>query len=99
MSDEFVRVPFYREANGDKTHFLPEKCRQKQGYEIGARNKDKERGIQSYWEALAKLSKMSQARFRRKNESGNFGTVTCNPADFEMVNKKHIEEQCNEHGG
>ena len=54
MTSEFVKVPFKREQDGTKTFFLPD-CRLTKGYEIGARDKDKERGIQSYWEALAKL--------------------------------------------
>ena len=98
MSDEFIKVPFKLEADGTKTFFLPD-CRLKKGYEIGARDKDKERGIQTYWEALEKLSKMSQARFRRPNKNGIPGTVTCNPGDFELVNKKHIEELRTKHGG
>ena len=55
MADEFVKVPFKLEADGTKTFFLPD-CRLKKGYEIGARDKDKERGIQNYWEALEKVS-------------------------------------------
>ncbi len=98
MSDEFVKVPFKFEEDGTKTFFLPD-CRLMKGYEIGARDKDKERGIQSYWEALEKLSKMSQARFRRPNKNGIPGTVTCNPGDLELVSRKHIEEMRAQHGG
>jgi hypothetical protein len=89
MSTEFVRVPFKREADGKKTFFLPN-CRLTKGYEIGRRDHDKERGIQSYWEALAKLQAMSQPRFRRPNGNGVPGTVTCEPGDVEDVSRAYI---------
>jgi hypothetical protein len=69
------------------------------GYEIGARDKDKEREIQSYWEALEKLLAMSQPRFRRKNKNGIFGTVTCQPGDVEEVKRSFIETERLKHGG
>jgi len=97
MKQEFVKVPFKTEADGKKTFFLPD-CRMTKGYEIGQRDKDKERGIQSYWEALEKLSKMSQPRFRRPNKNGKPGTVTCEPGDFELVSTKYIEELRKSHG-
>ena len=89
MSTEFVKVPFKREADGTKTFFLPN-CRLTKGYEIGRRDHDKEKGIQSYWEALAKLQAMSQPRFRRPNKNGIPGTVTCEPGDSEDVSKAYI---------
>lgn len=89
MSTEFVKVPFKREADGTKTFFLPD-CRLTKGYEIGRRDHDKERGIQSYWEALAKLQAMPQPRFRRRNKNGTPGTVTCEPGDVEEVSRAHI---------
>lgn len=89
MSTEFVRVPFKREADGTKTFFLPN-CRLTKGYEIGRRDHDKEKGIQSYWEALAKLQAMNQPRFRRQNRNGIPGTVTCEPGDSEEVSKAYI---------
>lgn len=98
MSEDFVKVPFYVEADGNKTFFLPE-CRRSQGYEIGERNKDKERGIQSYWDALAKLTTMSKPRFRRKNRSGNVGTVTCQPGDNEEVSRSFLELERIKYGG
>lgn len=98
MNDDFVKVPFKAEADGTKTFFLPSNCRMGKGYEIGARNKDKERGIQDYWEALEKLSKMSQPRFRRKNKNGIFGTVTCNFGDVEDVSRAYIERELALHG-
>jgi hypothetical protein len=99
MAEEFVKVPFKIEkSDGKKTIFLPN-CREGIGYGIGARDKDQERGIQSYWEALGKLMKMSQPRFRRKNVNGNFGTVTCEPGDFEEVSKSYIEAERVKHGG
>ena len=82
MSTEFVKVPFYREADGTKTFFFPE-CRLKGGYEIGQRGNDKERYIQDYWDALDKLMAMDVPRFRRRNTNGNAGTVTCRPGDVE----------------
>jgi len=89
MSTEFVKVPFKREADGTKTFFLPD-CRLLKGYEIGRRDHDKEKGIQSYWDALAKLQAMSQPRFRRRNKNGIPGTVTCEPGDIEDVSKAYI---------
>lgn len=89
MSTEFVLVPFKREADGTKTFFLPD-CRMKKGYEIGQRDRDKERGIQDYWEALAKLQAMPQARFRRPNKNGIPSTVTCEPGDAEEVSRSYI---------
>jgi hypothetical protein len=97
MEDEYVKVPFKREKDGEKTFFLPD-CRLKKGYEIGQRDNDKERGIQSYWVALDKLRKMSQPRFRRPNRKGIPGTVTCEPDDFELVSRKYIEELRRAHG-
>jgi hypothetical protein len=98
MAEEFVKVPFKVEEDGSKTFFLPD-CRMDKGYEIGARDKDKERGIQSYWEALDKLMKTSQPRFRRKNKKGIFGTVTCQPGDVEEVSKSFIETERAKYGG
>ena len=97
MSTEFVRVPFKREADGTKTFFLPN-CRLKAGYEIGRRDQDKEKGIQSYWEALAKLQAMPQPRFRRPNKNGIAGTVTCEPGDSEDVSKAYIRQLLAEAG-
>lgn len=98
MAQDIVKVPFYREPGGSKTLFLPD-CRMTKGYEIGARNEDKERGIQSYWEALDKLVKMPQPRFRRKNKKGVFGTVTCQSADFADVERSFIESERERYGG
>ncbi|KAK42942.1 hypothetical protein BG58_37260 [Caballeronia jiangsuensis] len=97
-ADNFVRVPFYREDSGKKTFFLPD-CRLSGGYEIGARGRDKERGIESYWTALDKLLGMEQPRFRRRNERGNSGTVTCKPGDVEEVSRSFIEQERAKYGG
>jgi len=99
MTDEFVKVPFKVETDGTKTFFLPSNCRMGKGYEIGARDKDKERGIQNYWEALGKLMKMSQPRFRRRNKNGIFGTVTCGFGEVEEVSKGYIEQERTNYGG
>lgn len=98
MSEDFVKVPFKVEDDGSKTFFLPD-CRMTKGYEIGARDKDKERGIQDYWVALEKLMKMSRPRFRRRNKKGIFGTVTCAPGDVEEVSRAYIESERVKHGG
>lgn len=98
MSDDFVKVPFKLEIDGSKTFFLPN-CRLTKGYEIGARDKDKERGIQDYWEALAKLMTMPQPRFRRRNKNGIPGTVTCTPGDVEDVSRSFIEAERAKYGG
>ena len=98
MSQDFVKVPFYREADGSKTFFFPA-CRHKGGYEIGKRDADKERHIQSYWEALEKVMAMPSPRFRRKNANGNSGTVTCQPGDVEEVSREFIEAERAKFGG
>ena len=90
MTSEYVKVPFKRETDGTKTFFLPD-CRLTKGYEIGARDKDKERGIQDYWVALDKVRNMPSPRFRRKNKSGIPGTVTCEYGDVEEVKRTYIE--------
>lgn len=81
-----------------KTFFLPD-CRMSAGYEIGARGKGKERGIESYWTALDMLMAMAQPRFRRRNAQGKFGTVTCQPGDVEDVSRSFIELERAKHGG
>jgi hypothetical protein len=98
MSDDFVKVPFKLEADGTKTFFLPSNCRMGKGYEIGARDKDKVRSIQNYWNALEQLKAMNQPRFRRKNKNGIFGTVTCAPEDIEDVSREFIEKERLKHG-
>lgn len=98
MIEEFVSVPFKREVDGKKSFFLPD-CRLSVGYEIGARGKDKEQYIQSYWDALDKVMKMSQPRFRRRNKNGVPGTVTCVFGDVEQVSKAFIESERVKHGG
>lgn len=90
MSSEFVRVPFYVERDGRKTHFLPE-CRMARGYRIGP--KGEEQLIVDYWEALSVLLKMSTPRFRRPNSNGNFGIVACADGDIEEVSCQEIERQ------
>ena len=42
---------------------------------------------------------MNTPRFRRKNENGIFGTVTCNKGDIEEVRKDFIESERMKHGG
>ncbi len=98
MSAEFVKVPFYRESDGAKTFFFPE-CRLRGGYEIGQRGVDKERYIQSYWEALEKVMAMRAPRFRRRNKNGNSGTVTCQLGDVEEVSRAFIEAERVKVGG
>ncbi len=98
LSSQFVRVPFYVEEDGTKTHFLPQ-CRLRVGYEIGARGKDKERYIQSYWDALEKLLVMDNPRFRRRNKNGIPGTVKCNAGDIEEISRDFIEAERVKYGG
>jgi hypothetical protein len=88
MNSEFVKVSFYIEANGSKTFFFPE-CRLKGGYEIGGRDVDKERYIQSYWDALDKA--MTSPRFRCPNKNGIPGGVTCQHGDVEEVSRAFLE--------
>jgi hypothetical protein len=98
-TSEFVKVPFHVEADGKKTFFLPD-CRLGVGYEIGKRGEaDKEKHIQNYWDALEKLSRMSQPRFRRKNRDGIPGTVTCQHEDSEEVSRDFIEQERLKFGG
>jgi len=98
VNSEFVKVPFYREEDGSKTFFLPS-CRLKVGYEIGRRDVDKERHIQSYWDALEKVIAMSSPRFRRPNRNGIPGTVKCEPGDVEEVSRAFIEAERVKVGG
>lgn len=98
MSQEFVKVPFYVEADGSKTFFLPS-CRLGVGYEIGQRNGDKEKHIQSYWEALEKISRMATPRFRRPNKNGTPGTVKCEPGNVEEISRDFIEAERVKFGG
>lgn len=98
MSSEFVKVPFYREADGTKTFFFPN-CKLKGGYEIGQRGGDKERYIQDYWEALAKVIAMPNPRFRRRNKNGIPGTVKCESGDVEEVSRAFLEAERQKVGG
>lgn len=98
MTAEFVKVPFKREKDGSKTFFFPV-CRLKGGYEIGRRDVDKERYIQNYWDALAKVVAMSTPRFRRPNKNGTPGTVTCEPGDVEEVSRSFLEAERAKVGG
>lgn len=88
--EEFVSVPFYIESDGSKTLFLPP-LKRSGGFQIG--EKEKERYIVDYWDALAALREMSVPRFRRPNKSNNFGIVACNPSDFDEVKRRYIEDQ------
>lgn len=63
--DEFVKVPFYAETDGTKTHFLP-RLKRPNGFQIG--EKGNEVYVEEYWLALAQLMKMSIPRFRRPNQ-------------------------------
>lgn len=99
MADDFVKVPYKLEKDGTKTFFLPNCKIKTKGYEIGARDKDKERGIQDYWVALAKVNAMSQPRFRRPNKNGTPGTVTCEPGHVEEVSRAFIEAERVKYGG
>lgn len=89
-SDEFVHVPFYLEADGEKTLFLPN-LRRREGYQIG--EKGNERYIGDYWEALGALQEMSVPRFRRPNKNNIFGIVACKPDDYDEVKRSYIEAQ------
>lgn len=89
MSKEFVKIPYYVERDGTKTHFLPSH-KQAKGYRIG--EKGSEQVIPDYWEALALLRSMSTPRFRRKNSAGNAGIVACQPGDVEEVSVTAIND-------
>lgn len=90
MSTDFVKVPYYIERNGSKTHFLPG-LRQGKGYRIG--EKGSEQVVVDYWEALALVLAMPTPRFRRKNSEGNAGIVACRSGQVEEVSRKAIEAQ------
>ena len=91
MSESFVKVPYYVEADGSKTHFLP-RLRQKNGsYRIG--EKGQEQVIADYWEALDRICAMETPRFRRKNAAGNAGIVSCRSGQVEEVSRGAIEEE------
>lgn len=90
MNPSFIRVPFYVERDGQKTHFLPG-CRMSSGYRIGP--KGNEQTVEDYWTALSLLTEMDVPRFRRPNMNGNFGIVACAPGDIEEVSRAAIEKQ------
>lgn len=96
MSAAFIRVPYYGERDGTKTFFLPA-CRMAGGYRIGP--KGEESTVSDYWDALTRLSHMQPPRFRRPNNEGNFGIVTCDLGAFEEVSKPFIEEEVRKHCG
>lgn len=98
MATDFVKVPFYVESDGSKTFFLPN-CRLEGGYEIGQRDVDKDKHIQSYWEALDKLMAMATPRFRRRNKNGTPGTVTCRLGDVEEISREFIDAERVKVGG
>lgn len=73
-SDDFLFVPVAK----DGSIFGPSLCRRrradgKPSCTVGA--KGSEKAFNNYEEALAELTKMSNARWRRPNENGNFGIV------------------------
>ncbi len=72
-SNLMEQVEFIPVAN-DGTEFRPS-TRRDQGYQVGA--KGSEEYIESYTDALATLQKMNVPRWRRPNENGNWGIVTC----------------------
>jgi hypothetical protein len=90
MDNDFVKVPFYIEADGSKTLFLPE-VRLTKGFQIG--EKGAEKYYTDYWEALAELLKMPTPRFRRRNKNNIPGIVTCKPDNVEEVKRSYIEDQ------
>lgn len=74
-SDDFLFVPVAR----DGTLFGPNLCRrqgvdEKPSYTVGG--KGTEKAFDNYEKALAELTKMSNPRWRRPNENGNFGIVS-----------------------
>lgn len=89
MAEKFIKVPFYIEADGKKTFFLPDLKRPK-GFQIGA--KGEEEYCEDYWEALSKLMAMKTPRFRRKNINNIAGIVACKSGDVEEVKLGFIEE-------
>lgn len=90
MAEEFVKVPFYIEKNGNKTFFLPSLKRPK-GFQIGP--KGEEVYYADYWMAIKELKAMSTPRFRRPNENNIPGIVACKPGDVEEVKRSFIEEE------
>lgn len=90
MNEKFVKVPFYVEADGSKTFFLPN-IRLTKGYQIGP--KGEEVYYEDYWEALSKLATMNPPRFRRRNKNNTPGIVTCKPTDTEEVKVSFINQE------
>lgn len=93
MDEDFVRVPFYEEANGAKTLFLPD-VRMAKGFQIGA--KGSERYISDYWDALNELMKMPTPRFRRRNKNNIPGIVACKPGNVDEVKCSYIKDLINQ---
>src|SRR6185437_713869 len=99
--DEFVKVPYYVEADDSKTFFLPDcKYIQKEAYQIGKRGKNQQY-VSDYWAALSILMTMEKPYFRRKNRLGSnmSGTIGCEPGDIEEVRKAYIEAERVKYGG
>ncbi len=90
MTSDFVKIPFYIERDGSKTHFLPG-LRGSTGYRIG--EKGSETLVLDFWEALSAVCAMPTPRFRRRNSEGNPGIVACKAGQLEEVSRAAIEAQ------
>lgn len=95
MPERFIKVPFYLEADGSKTFFLPDLKRPK-GFQIGA--KGEEVYVEDYWQALSNLMAMKTVRFRRRNKENIPGVVTCRPGAVEEVKRSFIERELSKRG-
>ncbi len=85
-----MKVPYYVEADGSKTFFLPN-IRLSKGYQIGM--KGEEVYHDDYWTALAQLMAMKTPRFRRRNKNNIPGIVSCKPEYVEEVKLSFIEQE------
>ncbi|KWF30942.1 hypothetical protein [Burkholderia pseudomultivorans] len=88
LSEKFTSVPYYVEADGSKTFFLPDLLRTK-GYQVGTKNR--ERYFADYWDALAFLKDMDKPAFRRRNGNGIAGIVTCDHGNVEEVSISYLQ--------
>ncbi|MBY4869287.1 hypothetical protein K6W76_22700 [Burkholderia anthina] len=87
-TEGFTSVPYYVEADGSKTFFLPDLKRTK-GYQVGTKNR--ERYFADYWDALAFLKDMHKPAFRRRNGNGIAGIVTCDHGNSEDVSISYLQ--------
>lgn len=92
MDEDFLRIPFYIEADGSKTLSLAY-VKMTKGYQIGP--KGNEQCINEYWDALVELMEIPTPRFRRRNKNNIPGIVSCMLESVEGVKLGNIKNIIN----